>query len=320
MRFLITAIGSISADAVITSLRTSFPGCEIIGTDIHPKEWLYISQKVDRFYTIPRATDSDFIPSLNSILREHSIDFILPLTDPEVDILSANRRMLDPKNALLALPKDEVIKKCRNKDSFSKMFRQIRGINTIESFTKDKLQKREYSFPLVAKLKKGRSSERLRYINSEMEFSAIDDNFIIQPFIQGDIITVDFVKDDFGNIVCLPRKELIRSANGAGLTAEIYQDKVIEKLITKITDVLDIRGCMNIEFILKDGSYYLMDINPRFSAGIGFSVLGGYDFIRNHIHVYQGKEIEPFEGPEKMIVSKYYIDKVIAKTEDSRIK
>src|SRR5690625_4171953 len=92
--FLVTAIGSMSAGAVIKSLRINFPNSFIVGTDIHQKEWLYLSEKVDVFYKVPKAADKDFVSSINNILNEQAIDFILPLTDPEVDVLSENRAQL----------------------------------------------------------------------------------------------------------------------------------------------------------------------------------------------------------------------------------
>ena len=257
MRFLVTAIGSIAADAVITSLRKHFPGSKIIGTDIHPKEWLYLSGKVDAFFTIPRATNPKFITSLNKILDQQNIDLILPLTDPEVDALSKNRSQLKNDSTILTLPDDDVVKKCRDKKDFVRSLKEIKEINLIESISKEKLQNKDFSFPIVAKPKKGRSSKGLRYIWSEVELSVLDDDYIIQPFVKGDVITVDVVRDGPGNFACLSRRELIRSSNGAGLSVEVFQDNKIEKLISRIVEKLNITGCMNIEFIESHGLYYL---------------------------------------------------------------
>ena len=139
----------------------------------------------------------------------------------------------------------------------------------------------------------------------------MDDKYIIQPYIKGDIITVDVVRDELGNFACLSRKELIRSSNGAGLSVEVFQDNKIEKLISTIVEKLNITGCMNIEFIESEGLYYLMDINPRFSAGVGFSTLAGYDFILNHVRVYTKREILPMGRIENFIAAKNYTDSVI---------
>lgn len=308
MKFLITAIGSMSADAVITSLRNNFPNCQIIGTDIHPRKWLYLSEKVDVFFKITKSYKPDFITSIKSIISEYNVDYILPLTDPEVDVLSKNRLQVENDLTRLTLPNDDVVKLCRNKNSFSTKLKHNNKINLINSYTHEELSSPNFSFPVVAKPIKGRSSEGLRYIRSEIELSGLDENYIIQPFIQGEIITVDFVRDTYGNIASIPRKELIRSSNGAGLSVEIFQDSRIEVLISEIAKALNIIGCVNIEFIKSKNRYYLMDINPRFSAGVGFSSLAGYDFISNHIKVYQGKKIDPMICIKNHIAIKHYKD------------
>ena len=71
---------------------------------------------------------------------------------------------------------------------------------------------------------------------------------------------------------------------------------------------LDIIGCINIEFIKSENDYFLMDINPRFSAGIAFSLLAGYDFIQNHIKCFQGISIDTDLEYKETILTKKYIE------------
>ena len=60
------------------------------------------------------------------------------------------------------------------------------------------------------------------------------------------------------------------------------------------------------EFIGQNHKYYLIDINPRFSAGVAFSVLAGYDMINNHMNCFVGGNIdEQIEFPEKVMIKKY---------------
>lgn len=312
MRFLITAIGSMAAGAVIESLRQNYPNCQIIGTDIHPKEWLYLSDKVDFFYKVPKAINTDFIFSILKICSDHEIDLLLPLTDPEVDILSCKKNELEQFSSSVTLPGDEVVSICRNKLKLAEVFSDNNLINPIETYSISDVTDINLSYPLVAKPRKGRSSEGLKYIKSKQELQTLDENYIIQDFIEGEIITVDFVRHRDGQIASLPRKELIRSANGAGLTVEIFQDKRIEKVVSEVAQKLQIFGCMNVEFIYNDGEYYLMDINPRFSAGIGFSRLVGYDFIKNHIRVFVDKELGPMPKISNTIAVKHYKEFVTA--------
>ena len=91
-RVLITAIGSFSADAAIRSCREM--DMMIVGCDIYPMEWIANSLDVDIFYQALRFNDPGYIDFINQVCKENKIDFIIPLTDPEVDILSENREKL----------------------------------------------------------------------------------------------------------------------------------------------------------------------------------------------------------------------------------
>jgi len=37
------------------------------------------------------------------------------------------------------------------------------------------------------------------------------------------------------------------------------------------------------EFIELNNEFYLIDVNPRFSARVAFSVIDGYDMVNNHL-------------------------------------
>ena len=301
-----------SADAVIASIRENYHSVNIIGTDIHPEKWLSTVKYVDFFYTVPEANSSEYLKSISEICMEYRVDYIIPLTDPEVDVLSENRNLHGVKHSLVTLPDNEIVKLCRNKDQFANRLKQTMSEVIIPTYSKAEILDKAIEYPIVAKPKNGRSSEGFQIIYSRIEAEATGDgNTIFQPFIEGRVITVDFVRDLEGNIVSLPRIELIRTSNGAGLTVEVIQDKTIEGLVSDIADELNLTGCMNIEFIQRDEYYYLMDINPRFSAGVGFSKLAGYDFIKNHLKVFRDEQIEPIGNIKPLRASKIYSDVIL---------
>lgn len=311
MTVLITAIGSMSADSVIKSIRDANPSWVIIGVDINPAKWLYLSKKVDYFYHVPYFYHPEYIPEIKKLCEKHKVNFILPLTDPEIDIFSEKRGELGKFTTSLTLPSNEDITQIRNKLSIWKKFSKHIDIKVIETFQFSEIKTQKLIFPLIAKPQKGRSSEGLRHISDERGLNDLNEDYVIQRFIEGNIITVDFVRDQQGTVVSLPRKELIRTANGAGLSVKIFQDPKIHDLITKVAEDLNIVGCMNIEFIEKDGNYYLMDINPRFSAGIGFSYKAGYNFVLNHIRVNQGKPILSIGEIKDIIMAKHFKEYIL---------
>ena len=64
------------------------------------------------------------------------------------------------------------------------------------------------------------------------------------------------------------------------------------------------------EFILHDADYYLIDINPRFSAGVAFSNFVGYDMVISHLNCFLGKEILSKIEFKEQIITKHYQEKL----------
>ena len=164
-------------------------------------------------------------------------------------------------------------------------------------------------FPCVAKPYNGRSSEGLIRNATKEQVLAIRDKakYIVQEQLNGDVFTVDVCRCKKSGIVCaVPRQELLRTQNGAGLTVRTIADKHLLNLATYIGGKLDINGCVNMEFIEQSHKYYLIDINPRFSAGVAFSVLAGYDMVTNHVNCFVGGVIDKqIEIPERIMIKKY---------------
>lgn len=311
MNVLITAIGSLAAEAVLLSLREN--GHLIHGCDIYPSDWLFTAALVDRFYQIPKAFEPNYINTLQKIIKENTIDLVIPLTDPEVDVISQNRSVFENLNTKICIPDTQTVENCRNKSNYKNVFTNIYSIPILKW---EEIKNKVFAFDIIAKPKRGRSSEGIFFIKSgdKVQSSKSDiDNYIFQKMIKGSIFTVDLIRDNFGNIVTIPRKELLRTVNGAGITVEVASNDEISSLAQNIALKLNLIGCINIEFIFDGEKYFLLDINPRFSAGIGFTLLAGYDLVKNHIKAHLNQEIDSYNYKEKQIMAKRYIDFIINK-------
>jgi carbamoyl-phosphate synthase large subunit len=310
MNIAVTAIGSMSAEAVITSLRKSSTN-KIIGFDIYPKEWIATSKLVDFCYQVPLAQDPKYIETILEICALNKVDFLISLTDPEIDVLSIHSQNFKNKEINLCLPHPQSTEIVRDKFRVFNFFKQSDEVLVIPTFDNlNKIDINKYK-SIIAKPRKGRSSEGIiKSSNIENLQHSIckAKDYIFQPIIDGTCITVDTIRDEFNNHVSVSRKELLRTINGAGIVIELFRDKKLENTVNKITDSLDIRGCINIEFILHENKYFLMDINPRFSAGIGFSIIAGYNFIKNHLKCFQGIPIDKNILYHTQILSKRYVD------------
>ena len=292
---LVTAIGSMSAPCVLENLHY-IKDIEIIGTDIYPAEWQTNLEFLKSFYKVPKYNANDYIDSILEICLLNNVKFIFPLTDAEIDILNQNRYIFENKEITICISSFETILRCRDKSKIG---------SNIPFFLQNELQNIAI-YPIIAKPKNGRSSEGKFILENPDQLSMIKNvnEYIFQPYIDGQVITVDVVRDKNSNMVFVSRKELLRTSNGAGIVVEIFEDIKLKEIIVKTASELNILGCVNFEFLYCKEIYYLMDVNPRFSAGIGFSCVSGYNFIKEHFNAFQNKEISKLQEIKIGILAK----------------
>ncbi|MFV0587267.1 ATP-grasp domain-containing protein [Bacteroides reticulotermitis] len=308
MRILVTAIGSMSAQCVISTLKRNKH--TIIGCDIYPAEWHYESQLCDQVYLAPKATnESEYIAFLLDISKQNNIDCLLPLTDLEIDVINTHRDAFTNNGIQLCMPAKDVLEIVRNKYRLHTQFKNDPKVPSIATYKYVNGEIPPLSPPCIAKPYNGRSSEGLLYIQTINEFNAIksESTYILQEYKAGNIYTVDHIRcEHTGSSFSIAREELLRTKNGAGLTVKITNDPLLYQLTAYIGQVLGINGCINMEFIKNDGHYFLIDINPRFSAGIAFSQMVGYDMVTNHLNCFTEKGIDsPIEIKEHILTKRH---------------
>lgn len=311
MNILITAIGSFSAEIIINSLKILKN--KIVGCDIYPKEWHYLVKKIDIFYQVPLAIqEKEYINKLVEICKLEKVDFIFPLTDVEIDVYNKNRRVFNEIGVEVCIQSTETLEVTRDKYKLFKKFLNS-NIKVIPTYLYEDIPKLK-DFPYIAKPKNGRSSEGVLKIKQEKDFQQIEnaDNYIIQDYLEGNIIVVDYIRNcRTGQDFSVIRRELIRTKNGAGITVEVFENEEISKLSSYIGEKLNINGCICMEFIENNRDYYIMDINPRFSAGTAFTQKAGYNIVKNHLNCFLNKKIDEPIKIQKNIMTKRYVEEII---------
>lgn len=314
LTFLVTAIGSFSADCVINTLKSN--GHKVIGCDIYPSIWHAVSQDCDKVYQAPFATkEKEYIDFLLEVSENESVDYIIPLTDLEIDVINRNRLVFNDSHVSVLLQSENCLMIARNKLAMYELFKENEIVSLPLSVSSENL---DLSFPLpaIAKPVDGRSSEGLMRITNLEQLTNVSklSNYIVQEMLPGSVFTVDYVRDKQGNDFLVPREELLRTKNGAGTTVRIVNDDKLRAIVSHIGHKLDIVGCVNMEFILNEGKYYLIDINPRFSAGVAFSNFVGFDMVTSHINAFLDKTINPKVEFKEQIITKRYKEELLWKS------
>lgn len=330
---LVTAIGSFSASAVIGSLKKD--DYRVIGCDIYPAEWVVNSRDVDGFYKAPFATDRDaYRDFVKTVCEKEQVSFVMPLTDVEIDVFRTWENMETELQAVVCMSSPETLELCRDKKR-QEIFLNTKSVcETIPGRLLSEIIEEsegngftDLTYPLILKLVDGRSSQGLRIANSPKEMAfAVEycrekaEQYLVQPKITGPVITVDVVRDaGTGNAVCVARRELLRTANGAGTSVYVFKNACLEKKCRDIAEAFNIRGCVNLEFVEekapeeKDGPgiWRFLECNPRFSGGLAFSVMAGYDMVKNHLNCFTGRNLEPADDIREQYIARRYTEYIM---------
>lgn len=299
-----------SSEAIIKSLRKN-KDVKIIGCDIYPQSWIYPSKLVDVFYQVPRADSLLYIHKILEICERENVDYFFPLTDLEIDVLIQSIDLFENKAIKVCISPKDVIQICRDKKELFEYFSLDGDLSLLPTYDYQAFCNAKIDGLFVAKPKQGRSSEGLYILDDFQKIGILINNpqsYIFQPFVKGSVVTVDIVKDSYNNSFFISREELIRTKNGAGITVKLFNDEELSSIVKKLITKLNFLGCFNIEFISDETHYFLMDINPRFSAGIAFSNATGYDFVQNHLNVFMGKNIEKGIDYSERVLCKRYVE------------
>lgn len=320
--FLITANGSFSCEEIVASLRNKAD--LLIGTNIYEDYWVGVSHLFDRTYTVPEVSSSDYIPKIMEICQKHGVRYIIPLTDIEIDVFNVSREEFAKQGITLCITGEKSIAVSRDKYKIFQTFKDDKEINVIPTCNYTDFLQGKINFPncgkFIAKLYNGRSSNGLLLLNDIQEIPYITgkENYIFQPKIEGEVFTVDYVRDKYGNDFSVARREFLRTQHGAGISVEIVRNPELRAMASHIGEKLRILGAVNMEFLFDQKKYYIMDINPRFSAGIAFSGLAGYNFVRNHIACFNNEKIELNVGIKPCFAVKRYITYITKENDNER--
>lgn len=304
MNILLTAIGSVSAyDSCVALKKTSNT---VYGCDIYPEKWLANTEEFKKVFLVSKASEQNkYLFEILTICNENNIDIIIPLTDIECDLLSQHKITFEGNGIKIACFDSALQSMCRNKLLMSKRLSNV--CKCIETYTVNETINAD--FPLMLKPINGRSSQAqlIAYTQNELDvYKTLRDDYIIQPFIKGDVFTVDVVQDKFANCFCVVRHELLRTVSGLGTTVKMFSEHKLIEICKNIAKDIGFVGTVNMEFINNGDEFYFLEINPRFSGGIGFSLLAGYDFINAHLDSHLGKQICTNANIEELQMVQYY--------------
>lgn len=307
IKVLITGVGGGSVGVqVMDALKMSKLGYFIVATNSEPnKTGLY---EADKGYLIPSARDKKYLPQLLKICQKEKIRVIIPGSEPELAIISADREVFEKNKVLPLINSREVIEICQDKFKTMEFLKNNGLLFPRFAVLKSPKLPAGLKYPLVIKPAKGSGGSRNVQIiqnNTDLEFSwRYFTKQGLTPLVQEYIgsareeYTVGVLADLEGHLI--GSIALKREVSGNLSTALQIKDRregqrdlltissgvsqgfvedypIVRKYAEKIAKTLVSRGPLNIQCRKVGSKIYTMEINPRFSGTSSIRALLGFN-------------------------------------------
>lgn len=279
---------------------------------------------------VPAVSDENYLDLLLGIIKEQQIDMLFSLNDLELELLVKNRDLIEHETgATVYVPSPEALAICADKWETFKFAKNV-GIPvpetwlTVNSALKA-LGTSQVSFPLIVKPRWGSASIGLFVVHDketlEEAFEACEravagsllasfgntDAVIIQEMLEGTEYGVDLLFGKQANFIGFAAKKKLAMRAGETDKAISVSPAPFKESVELLASNLIHRGNMDCDFIERDGTYYLLEINPRFGGGYPFTHLAGANHVQMLLDDYADKPLQSYS---------YEVGKGFAKFDD----
>lgn len=296
----------------------------VIATDLSPvAPALHFS---DEAHLVPRIDSPNYFEHILNICKKSHVKAITTLIDPEIELLAKHRNELINMGILPLCPSERTAHLCFNKYEMFE-FLKSKGIKTVLTYNsleglKEGMEKGDISFPVFMKPISGSGSVGIGRVNNweeaEEKFNDGKFTYIIQELMtEGDCDADVYVDCISHKPVAIFSKRKIESRIGGASKTISFKDTKLFRFIEAVCSVLELNGPCDMDFFLKNGEYYLSEINPRFGGAYLHAYGAGVDFfdlIMNNIDGIENKEI--IGEYDEDIIMMMYDDVVICKKTD----
>lgn len=245
----------------------------IIATDM--SELAPAVYEADRFYKVPRMTESGYIDVILDICKKESISAVLTLIDPELSLLAENVDKFREIGVTVIGSSYEICERCLNKwEMFNWLvkheYKCARSYIDKELFYRD-LDEGKIDFPVFVKPICGSASIAISKVDNRETIDLLfmqSDNLMIQEYLNGQEIGADCYIDMIsGDLVSIFTKKKILMRAGETDKAVSFKDEKLFALIEKFVLESGFSGQIDIDIFDVDGEYYISEVNPRFGGG-----------------------------------------------------
>jgi predicted ATP-grasp superfamily ATP-dependent carboligase len=239
----------------------------------------------------PHRDEERFVSDIVAIGRQREIDVVLPIGYDTTTVLARHRAAL-PGSLRMPLANADAIATAASKRLTLDLARTV-GVPVPETYEAPEAVR---AFPVVVKSALG--SGAIRYVNDAAELRTVTrPDSIVQEYVPGEGRGF-FALFDEGRPRAVFMHRRLREypvTGGASTAAESIRDEALADLGQRLLGALNWHGVAMVEFKLdqRDGSYKLMEINPKFWGSLDLAIAAGVDFPWLALRLASGESFEP---------------------------
>lgn len=269
-RIMITAAGGPAGFCLVKYLSGKAYLISLDGSTDSPAQFF-----CDELHQVPLASAPNYREEMLKVIRITKPDIIVPTFDEDLLFFDSVKSQID---SFIVLSPGSTLKACDDKRKTAEIFPDI----AARSFKLEEVRKQP-SYPLFIRPALGRGSKIGFKVEHDTDLvyalGKIDEPFI-QEWLPGPEVTVDTFADFEGKLLGTATRIREQTRGGISTKGLFIKDEWIERACKIVHERLKIIGPANIQF-MKDssGNWKLIEINPRYSGGIGISYQAGFDSI-----------------------------------------
>jgi len=268
---LVTGVGGGVGQGILKALSLSELDIKVFAADVTPLSSGLLRNK--NSFLIPKLETMEGDPSeMLARLRENEIVCWLVGSEYEIDFAQLNRDSLIEAGIFTPRVSIELMKVANDKLQTAHWMQShgFRTPLTIEFSAPWEAEEvsSQVGFPCIVKPRKGTSAKGVIVCSNCDElraaFSSSSDQ-ICQAFIDGKEYTCSVFMTRTGNILgpfCASRT----LRGGSSWEIEVVKNPTLENILVAIGVRLSFEGSLNIQLIERDGDYYVIELNSRFSG------------------------------------------------------
>jgi carbamoyl-phosphate synthase large subunit len=280
VRVLVTGAGGPAAVAFMQSVGRA--GAEIWAVDIDPyAAGLYLVDSAHRAL-VPRGDDPRFVDSVAGLCERDRIDVLVPTVDTELIPVARRAEVFEAHGTTVLGQTLDTLECCLDKWTLVQRVAAAAPDAPVACtvLVDDELDTQSWSFPFIAKPRRGSGSRGVTLVNDSAELARVphDGSFIAQELLPGREHSLDVLAYRDGVVAAVVPRTRLKVDSGIAVAGAVEPDPDLIAYGKRIAEAVGLTSVGNVQVKQnRDGLPRLLEVNPRFPGSMPLTVAAGVD-------------------------------------------